>query len=229
MQLKLNLKTRKKTTNCTKNQISQVLKYYGKNSKTPSKCHLSINFLAQKDRISVSFQWTVITINFLAQRKTVFLYLWKVENTKHGISCWRKYHLIVFLRTVTSSFVVLGSWFYIMGFVNKKERPSFYQFPALKKIYFCSQKSVISTFPLSEKFITWTFPFFLIWTFPSLQSSFLCNNFFSSFLNRNVCFFLNILKDLLKTPLWKWIKELLFFLIFQWLKHYIWECWWHQR
>ena len=191
MQLKLNLKTRKKTTNCTKNQIFQVLKYYGKNSKTPSKCHLSINFLAQS--------------------KTVFLYLWKVQNTKHGISCWRKYHLIVFLRTVASSFVVLGSWFYIMGFVNKKERPSFYQFHALKKIYFCSQKSVISTFPLSEKFITWTFPFFLIWTFPSLQSSFLCNNFFSSFLNRNVCFFLNILKDLLKTPLWKWIKELLFF------------------
>ena len=42
--------------------------------------------------------------------------------------------------------------------VNSKGR-SFYQFPALRKISFYSLKSVILTFPLSKKFITWTFPF----------------------------------------------------------------------
>ena len=35
------------------------------------------------------------------------------------------------------------------SFVNTMERSFFYQLPALKKIFFCSQKRVTSTFPLS--------------------------------------------------------------------------------
>ena len=45
-----------------------------------------------------------------------------------------------------------------VSFVITKER-SFYKFPAFGKISFYSQKSIISTFPLSKKFIIWTFPF----------------------------------------------------------------------
>ena len=71
-------------------------------------------------------------------------------------------------------------------FVNTKER-SFYQFPALKKAPFYSQKSIISTFSSSEIFI--------IWTFPLVQSSCFCNNFFLFFRETYVSF--NHFKDLL--------------------------------
>ena len=35
------------------------------------------------------------------------------------------------------------------SFVNTMDRSSLYQLTALKKIFFCSQKSITSTFPLS--------------------------------------------------------------------------------
>ena len=95
-------------------------------------------------------------------------------------------------------------WFlkYHASFVNTKER-SFYQLPALKKISFYSQKSIISTFSSSEKFIIWSFSF--------VQSSCFCNNFFLTFMETYTTFPLTILKDLLNLhykKIWSWIKKL---------------------
>ena len=80
-------------------------------SKIPSKYHLSISFLAQKRTVfSISEKYFPViskyplSINFLAQKRPYF-HLQKVQNkefsviSKHGITCYRKYHLIVFLRT----------------------------------------------------------------------------------------------------------------------------------
>ena len=105
-----------------KDHIFHLWKVQNKNFSVISKYNLSINFLAQKkDRISQL--WKVqnknfslinryhISINFLARKKTVFTF------------------------SITYRFLITGrssSLFLIhhTGFVNTKERSSFYQFPA---------------------------------------------------------------------------------------------------
>ena len=101
---------------------------------------------------------------------------------------WKlKDHLFRFLKYGTS-------------LANTKER-SFYQPPGLKKISFYSQKSIISTFYLSKKFIIWTFPF--------VQSSYICKNVLLSFIETYVS--LNHFKMPPQPSWWKqirsWIKE----------------------
>ena len=117
---------------------------------------------------------------------------------------------------------------YHESFVNTKERLLFYQVPALEKISFYSKKSLISTFPLSKKFIIRTFPFFLIRTF--LSCKFHVANFSLSFIETYI--FLHIFKDHFNLHYKRKCETELrnfFSLIFQWLKHDICQCWWHQR
>ena len=71
-----------------KDRISHLRKVQKKNFPVISKYHLYIDFLAQK---------------------SPYFHIWKVQNTnfsvisKHDIPCYRKCHLIVFLRTERSS------------------------------------------------------------------------------------------------------------------------------
>ena len=142
-----------------KGNISHLQKVQNKNFSVISKLHLSINFLAQN--------------------KTVFLISekFKTINTIFSSPFWLKKDRPSILRKVPllhkiSSYGFLRelndhvSWFlrYHGSFVNFKERSSFYQLSKLKKISFYTQKSIISTFPISRKFIIWNFPFLLIWT-----------------------------------------------------------------
>ena len=110
-------------------------------SRTQSKYHLSINFLAQKDRISYLRKVQKRNFSKLQKSSSYRIFFWEL---KDHLSWFLKYH---------------GS------FVNTKKRSSFYQLATLKKITFYYQKSIISAFPLSEKFIRWVFRFFLIRTF----------------------------------------------------------------
>ena len=138
-----------------KDPISHLWKIQNKDLPVVSKYHLSINFLVQK---------------------RPYFHLRKVQNknfsviNKHGNPFYRKHHVIVFweLKDHLSRFLK-----YHASFVNTTER-SFYQLPALKEIFFYSQKSIISTFSSSEKFLIWTFSF--------VQSSCFCNNFFLTFI-----------------------------------------------
>ena len=72
------------TTIWLKKRIVHLPKLQNNNLPVISKCHLTINFLAQKGP---------------------YFHLQKVQNknfpaiSKHGIPCHRKYYLIVFLRT----------------------------------------------------------------------------------------------------------------------------------
>ena len=111
-----------------------------KSSKIPRKHQLSINFLDKKDRIS---------------------YLWKVQNKtffvlkKHGIPCWRKYHL-------TSTFWIKRRPYFPSPKSSKQElfRIQKTWYSMLKKISsyinFLNQKKTV--FPISKKFKTRTFP-----------------------------------------------------------------------
>ena len=70
----------------------------------------------------------------------------------------------------------------------------------------------------------------IIWTFPFVQNSCFCNNFFFSFIETYVSF--NHFKDLLNLHYkMKYEAKLrnFFSLNFQWLQHDIWQFWWHQR
>ena len=90
----------------------------------------------------------------------------------------RSHHLSHFLK-------------YHASLIINKERSSFYQFPASKKISLYSQKTIISIFLLFKKFIK---SFSLLnMDFAFVQSSCSCNNI-SSF-HRNL-FLLTILKGL---------------------------------
>ena len=156
-------------------------------------------------------------MNFLAQERPYF-HLRKVQNknfsviSKHGIPCYRKYNLIVFWELKNHLFRFLK---YYTIFVNTKER-SLYQLPTLKKIPFTPRNPF--------------FPQKFIWTFPFVQSSCFCNNFFFSFIETYVSF--NHFKDLLNLHYkMKYEAKLrnFFSLNFQWLQHDIWQFWWHQR
>ena len=69
----------------------------------------------------------------------------------------------------------------------------------------------------------------IIWTFPFVQNSCFCNNFFFSFIETYVSF--NHFKDLNLHYKMKYEAKLrnFFSLNFQWLQHDIWQFWWHQR
>ena len=142
--------------------------------------------------------------------------------SKHGILCYRKYHLIVFCLFLWELKDHLSRVLkYHASFINTNER-SFYQLLALKMIPFYSQKSKISTFSSPERFIIWTFPF--------VQSSCFCNNFFLSFIETYVSF--NHFKDLLNLYYEKKCEAELrnfFSLNFQCLPHDICQFLWHQR
>ena len=157
-----------------------------------------MNFLTQKKTafpISEKFKtWTFsaiskyhLSFNFLAQKRLYILSLKiskqeRFNNQLTWNSMLKKISFYRFLRIERSSFSVLKT---SCSFVNTKEISSFYQLSALKKISFYSQKSLISLFPLSKKFIIWTFSFFLIWTFFSFKvHAFVISSFF----HRNLCF-----------------------------------------
>ena len=76
----------------------------------------------------------------------------------------------------------------------------------VEKEYFCSQKSITSTFPLS-----WNSSFLVNMNFPFVQISCFHKNFFLSFFHRNL-FLITLLRDLkpfqLQSKASNWIKEL---------------------
>ena len=127
---------------------SKGLEYHGKLRNTKQVWSFQQLFDWRKDRIS---------------------YHQKVQNknfsviSKYGIP-WNIKYLIVFWELKDHLFQFLK---HNRSFLYTKERSSFYQLSALKKIPFFSQKSIISAFSLSAKFIIWTFLFFLMWTFIS--------------------------------------------------------------
>ena len=129
-----------KSVHCTKSHISQFLEYHGKfkNTKKISTSHQL--FRSKKDRIS--YLCIVQSKNFSVLKK-------------HGISCWRKYHL-------TSTFWIKRRQ-YLPCPKSSKQEPFRIQkiwYSMLKKISsyinFLNQKKTV--FPISEKFITRTFP-----------------------------------------------------------------------
>ena len=87
---------------------------------------------AQKDQVNIVF-----TSTFLLKKDQIS-HLQKVSNKNFSVIS--KYHLSINFLAQHATFV------------NIKEI-SFCQFPALKKISFYSQKSIISTFSSSKKFI----------------------------------------------------------------------------
>ena len=97
-------------------------------------------------------------------QKTSYRFFWEL---KHHLSRFLKYH---------ASFVRL-----------RKDLST--NFLRWKRSSFYSQKSIISMFSSSEKFIIWTFSF--------VQSSCFCNNFFLIFVETYSMFLLIILKDFL--------------------------------
>ena len=128
------------TKHCTKNHISQVLKYHEKFKNTKKISTFHQLFRSKKDRIS---------------------YLWKVQNKnfsvlkKHGIPCWRKYHF-------SSPFWIKKRPYFPSLKSSKQElfcvQKTWYS--TLKKISsyinFLNQKNTV--FPISEKFKTRIFP-----------------------------------------------------------------------
>ena len=119
---------------------SHLWNVQNKNFSLISKYHLSINFITQK--------W--LYFHLLKDQKKNFSVI-----SKHGIPCYRRYHLIIFWeRKDHQSWLLI----YHASFINTKGR-SFFQLLALKKICFCSQKFIVSTFSSSKILIIWTFSF----------------------------------------------------------------------
>ena len=116
--------------------------------------------------------------SFFSSEEDRICYLWKVQNVSFSVISKQGSMLYK-----TSTYHFFQNWKIIFFWFLKYHKRSFYQLLALEKVFFYSQKPIISNFSLSKKFMVWTFPFFLTCTFISWKVVFVI-----------ILFLLNILK-----------------------------------